>query len=185
MAERDGFTDRQRAFIAWYCKLLNATRAAERAGYTGNANTLGVTGHDLLTNPNIRAEIDRRLRANIPSPDEVLTRIGQQAIVDVTPYVQEDGSLDVARMRDDGVGHMVVGAKPGRHGPEIALASPQTAQKLLARYHQLLSDHVDVDVHGDVSLDVDTLDALAGQIAVAKSTAGDTEDSDSAQDDTG
>jgi phage terminase small subunit len=49
---------RQRAFIAAYAG--NATEAARVAGYTGSDAVLGVTGHELLKNPKIRAAIDRR-----------------------------------------------------------------------------------------------------------------------------
>jgi phage terminase small subunit len=49
---------RQRKFVNVYTG--NATEAARLAGYSGNANTLHVTGHDLLRNPTIKAAIDAR-----------------------------------------------------------------------------------------------------------------------------
>jgi len=162
------FNDKQQAFISWYVKLLNGTRAAERAGYVGDANTLGVTAHDLLTNPNIRAEIDRLLKASIPSADEILSRIGQQATVDVTPYVKDDGSLDIKALSAAGLGHIVVGIEPGSNGAKVTLTHPQTAQKMLARYHRLLSTHLDVDVTAETGIDPDTLASLATQIAAAQ-----------------
>lgn len=49
---------RQRAFVAAYAG--NATEAARVAGYTGSDAVLGVTGHELLKKPEIRAAIDKR-----------------------------------------------------------------------------------------------------------------------------
>ena len=169
MEHPDGFTDRQLAFVGWYCKLLNATRAAERAGYTGDANTLGVTGHQLITNPKIRAEVDRQLKASIPSPDELLSRIGEQATVDLAPYIRADGTVDVDKLNADGLGHVIDGSKPGRNGPELSFTSPQAAQKMLATYHKLLGADVQVDVTASVDIDKGSLDALAAQLRAAAS----------------
>ena len=58
--------DKQRAFIAEYVKDNNATRAAERAGYS-DPNY----GRQLLTNPYVEAELER-LRADART-DDVMT----------------------------------------------------------------------------------------------------------------
>lgn len=50
---------RQKAFVLAYRECGNATEAARRAGYSGKAATLGVTGHQLLRNPKIRNELER------------------------------------------------------------------------------------------------------------------------------
>jgi phage terminase small subunit len=50
---------RQKAFIDHYVILKNASEAAKKAGYS--AKGLNVAGSTLLANPNIRAEVDRRL----------------------------------------------------------------------------------------------------------------------------
>jgi len=179
MGER-AFTPKQEAFIAWYCKLLNATSAAERAGYGGDDTTresLGSMGAALLQNVAVRAEIDRRLKASIPSPEEVLSRVGAQATVDLSPYIGEDGAVDIAAMRADGIGHVIAGAKPGRNGAELAFTSPQAAQKMLARYHRLLGDRLEVDLTTSVDIDKGSLDALAAQLRAAASADSVTPDS--------
>jgi len=158
------FTPKQEMFIVWYVKLLNATRAAGRAGYGGDRHTLEEQGSRLLRNVEIRAEIDRLLREKIMSADELLGRVTDTAVADVTPYIGADGRLDVQALAADGLGHLVVGVKPGREGVEYALASPQVARKLLARYHRLLGDRVDVDISGTATLDKAALDTLAAQI---------------------
>ena len=176
MSETTKLTDKQESFIAWYCKLLNATEAARRAGYAGNGHTLEQIGHENLSKPEIRAEIDQRLKASIPSADEVLSRIAQRAHVDITPYLDNEQRIDVQALADAGLGHLVVGVKPGRQGPEVTLASPETASKMLARYHRLLDRHVELDVTTTASLDSDTLATLAAQIAIAQGNIDDSDD---------
>lgn len=51
-------TVKQRKFIEVYNG--NATDAARQAGYSGNDNALGVTGHELLRNPKIAEIIKSR-----------------------------------------------------------------------------------------------------------------------------
>ena len=174
------FTPKQEAFIAWYCRLLNATSAAERAGYGGDDTTresLGSMGAALLQNVAVRAEIDRRLKASIPSPEEVLSRVGARATVDIGEYYGADGTLDLARLKADGYGHLVKGANVGRDGVNWALTDPQTATKTLARYHRLLGDRLEVDLTTSVDIDKGSLDALAAQLRAAASADSVTPDS--------
>ncbi|MHC4073441.1 MAG: terminase small subunit [Planctomycetota bacterium] len=159
--------DRQQAFVHWYLKLPNATWAAKRAGYSGNERTLGVTGHDLLKNHKIRAEIDRLLETHLPSPKDVIGLISTRATFDVSEYLNEKGQIDVQKLADAGLGHLVKGIKPGREGLEIALVDPQTATKNLARYHRLLGSDVSVDVNTTAVLDRDTLAGLVEQVTAA------------------
>jgi phage terminase small subunit len=56
------FTPKQRKFIEFYNG--NASEAARLAGYSGSDNTLRVTAHHLIRNPNIQRAIrDRENRA--------------------------------------------------------------------------------------------------------------------------
>lgn len=52
-------TTKQERFVNEYIKDLNATQAAIRAGYS--AKTAGVQGSVLLKNPNVSAEVKKRL----------------------------------------------------------------------------------------------------------------------------
>lgn len=56
--QKDRLTPKQRKFIEAYSG--NATEAARLAGYSGDDNVLGVTGHDLLRNPKIAHAIAER-----------------------------------------------------------------------------------------------------------------------------
>lgn len=60
-AEQKKATDAMLQFAAEYIIDWNGTRAAERAGYKGDDNTLAVTANRLLRNNKVIAEIDRLL----------------------------------------------------------------------------------------------------------------------------
>jgi hypothetical protein len=70
--KRQHLTDKQHAFVYWYCSAavnLNATEAARRAGYKGKENTLAQMGAENLRKPQIRQEIDKRLETALSGAD--------------------------------------------------------------------------------------------------------------------
>ena len=52
-------TPKQKRFVAEYLKTGNATESARRAGYAGNANTLGQVGDENLKKPNVAKAIEK------------------------------------------------------------------------------------------------------------------------------
>jgi len=96
--------------------------------------------------------------------------------LDITPFLREDGTLDVQALAKAGHGRQIKGVKPGREGVEITLRDPDAATKMLARYHRLLDQHVELDVKASASLDADSLASLAEQIAIAQQSATHTDD---------
>ena len=164
MVHLGNFTAKQQAFIGWYVKLLNGTRAAEKAGYEGCMHTLAQVAAENLKKPELRAAIDRLLEESIPSPKAVLSRIGSRAVADMGAYYDSAGNLDLDGLKRDGLSHLVKGANVGRDGVSWALVDPQTATKTLARYHKLLGADTQVDITTG-SLDADDIAALAQQIA--------------------
>ncbi len=82
---------RQQAFVNEYLVDFNATRAAERAGYRGSANTLAVTGYDLLRNPNVGDAIKCRLSETVMSPEEVQSRLAEQGRSDLADFLKQTG----------------------------------------------------------------------------------------------
>jgi hypothetical protein len=168
--EQVKLTGRQQAFVSFYLKNPNATRAAQLAGYSGNEATLAVTGSDLLRNAKVQAELARLRKARRLNPDAILDLMESRATMDVTAYTREDGTLDVQALAAAGLGHLVKGIKPGREGLEIALVDPQTATKNLARYHRLLGADTQVDVSASLDLAAETVASLAEQIAAIQST---------------
>lgn len=95
-SKRDGDTlnDRQRAFAAEYCVDRNATQAAIRAGYAPKA--AGRMAHDLLKNPKIKAEIDRRLAKSLAkievSADRVTQELARVAFGGLSTFIRIDAN---------------------------------------------------------------------------------------------
>ena len=74
---RKNLSDKQRAFVEHYLVCWDATKAARRAGYRGNSNTLAVIGWNNIRKHKISAEIERRISEMAMRADEVLLRLGQ------------------------------------------------------------------------------------------------------------
>lgn len=66
---------KQRIFIDEYLKCFNASEAARRAGYTGDANTVGPR---MLANVGIKAIVDARIAESQMSADEALKLLAEQ-----------------------------------------------------------------------------------------------------------
>jgi hypothetical protein len=84
----DKLTDKQRAFVSEYLKDFNATQAAIRAGYAESGAR--VEGHRLLTNANIRAEIERHFQDLGLTGERLLAEQMALAFADFGDYVQVD-----------------------------------------------------------------------------------------------
>jgi phage terminase small subunit len=149
--------DKQAAFVNEYLIDFNATRAAQRAGYTGNENTLGVTGHDLLRNPKIAEVIRVRLNEAAMTADEVLMRLAAQGRADMGPWLTDDGEIDIAAMKRDRATHLIHKVKrTERSGEtnsggswnqvttEIELHPAQSALVTLGKHHKLWVDRQEV-----------------------------------------
>lgn len=84
-------TSKQQAFIHEYLIDFNATRAAERAGYSGDDNTLAAVGYENLRKPQIEEAIQKRLQEKAMSADEVLMRLADQARGSMGDFLVFDG----------------------------------------------------------------------------------------------
>lgn len=74
LSGRRVLTERQRRFVEAYLANPNAARAARIAGYTGQGNTLEVTGSRLLRNAQVRRAIEERTERD----SRVMTREERQ-----------------------------------------------------------------------------------------------------------
>lgn len=81
-------TARQQAFVVEYVKCWNASEAARRAGYTGDANTVGPR---LLANVGVKAQIDAFKAEHIMSAEEVQVLLTEQARSDIGDFLTQDG----------------------------------------------------------------------------------------------
>lgn len=128
---------KQKAFVNHYLTDFNATRAAERAGYKGNDNTLAVTGYDLLRNPKIEEVISKRLSAQAMGPDEVLMRLGEQARNEHGKYISASGIVNLPQLIADGKGHLIKGIKETQYGKNVEFYDAQAALVHIGKHHGL------------------------------------------------
>jgi phage terminase small subunit len=77
-------TNRQRIFIEEYLTCWNASEAARRAGFTGDANTVGPR---LLANVGIKAAVEARIQEKAMTADEVLIRLAEMARVNMGDFL--------------------------------------------------------------------------------------------------
>lgn len=133
-------TNRQRVFVAEYVKCWNASAAARQAGYS--EHSAPSQGHRLLKNADVLAEIERRKAELIMSADEVMARLTEQGRAAYAAYFTADGSVDLAKLKEDGKFHLVKKIKPTKEGLEIEFYDAQAALAMLAKANGL--DRIEV-----------------------------------------
>ena len=138
-------TDKQKMFVEAYLETLNATESVRRAKYKGNDQTLRAVGHENLTKPHIREEIDRRLKEMVMSADEVLLRLGEQARAEYSLFMTPFGGLDLSKLIRADKGHLIKKIKKTLHGIEIEFYDAQAALVHLGKYHALFTDRLKVE----------------------------------------
>lgn len=139
-SETKPLTPKQRAFVEAYCgpARFNASKAALHAGYS-----VRQSGHELLSNPVIRARIDHELNARALTGAEILRELTDVAMRGL------DECVEVRAYGDD------VTAKMDAHAKMKAL-------ELLGKSRQLFVDRQviegDLIVRQYVGIDPDTFD---------------------------
>jgi phage terminase small subunit len=143
---------KQQIFVNEYLKCWNASEAARRAGYNGDANTVGPR---LLANVGIKDEIKQRVTELTMTANEALVRLAEQARGDIGNFLKfEEGVrlplLDLKGANEKGLLHLVKKFKYNSEGqPEIELYDAQAALVHIGRVHGLFSDKVEVDIPPD------------------------------------
>jgi len=147
-----GLSARQRLFVEEYLSCWCGAEAARRAGYS--PRRADSKAYTLLHLPAIQAEVRRRLDERRASADLVLDRLSAQARNEASAYINDDGTVDLARLQAEGRGHLVKGIKYDRQGRMmVEFYDAQVALTLLGRHHRLfvdqvqLSGEVDVEIH--------------------------------------
>jgi len=145
--ELNQLTFRQRMFVSYFLGKAggNATEAARMAGYASPHPE----GARLLRNATIKAAVDAKLGQAAMSADEVLARLSDQAAIDFSKYIvnSEEGlSVDVIKMKADGLGHLIKGIKKTKFGDQVEFHDAHAALDKLARYHSLYKDREVVQV---------------------------------------
>ena len=95
MADEKKLTIKQELFIAEYMKDFNASKAAQRAGYS--KKTAHVIGPENLLKPVIKSRIEEKKKALVKkidiSAEAVLQEIGKIAMANSQDYFDEAGEL--------------------------------------------------------------------------------------------
>ena len=92
---------KQRVFIEEYLRDFNASRAALAAGYSeASAHSIG---SENLQKPEIKAEIERRIKEKHMGADEALSRLADMARGDIGDLVDDNGLLDLREARQKGL----------------------------------------------------------------------------------
>ena len=148
-------TDRARRFAHEYPIDLNATKAAERAGYS--KRTAKSAGHRLLTNVDVlrivEQQTDRHLRRADLRAEDVLRRIMLMAGGDIRRLVDDHGRLRPLQDLDPDVEVLIAGMKITEDGvTEIKITDRLKALALLMQHFDLLRSKVDVHHTGSVGL---------------------------------
>lgn len=147
-----GLTNKQKAFVEEYLHDFNATRAAERAGYSGSPCVLAAQGSRLLKNVNIAEKIALRLQESAMSADEVLWRLGSIARGEHSEYITDDGKVDLPRLLKDGKGYLIKGIKKTKEGDQVEFYDSQRALVDIGKHHGLFVDKQELNVKGDISV---------------------------------
>jgi phage terminase small subunit len=161
-----GLKPKQQRFVAEYLVDLNASQAAVRAGYSQrNSN---VVGPRLLASVGVAAAVAQGLKRLLDKPLSQAERVIAEAVrlanSDVRKLFDEGGRLKAVTDLDDDIASAVASVRvterklPGKDGEvevtkELRFWDKPAALNLLAKYHKLLTEKLEVDakVAGSVS----------------------------------
>ena len=142
-------------FVHEYQVDLNATKAAERAGYS--RRTAYSIGHRLLKNVEVirrlEMQADRHIRRVDLRAEDVLRRIMLMAGGDIRRLVDSRGKLRALHELEDDVEVLIAGMKISENGvTEVKITDRLKALALLAQHFELLKSKMDVHHTGAVGL---------------------------------
>ena len=164
---------KHRAFCEEYLQCWSAAKAYRKIYPSVKQSTSWSNGSELLRNPEVRAEIESRLRGKQMSAEEVLGRLSDQAKASLEPfmkigkdgYVSFDFSSDEARSNLNIIKRIKTKRTVREDGSEdeqvdVELVDAQSALTTLGKHLKLFNDKLEV-VH---SLDVVGMDKMLDQV---------------------
>ena len=144
---------RQKLFVLEYLKDLNATKAAERAGYsmrTANQQGARLLAHAGITKA-ITLAMDKKLQAIDFSADRVLQELARLAMFDPAKMFNEDGSVKRIQDMDENTRMAIAGFEVVELGEgkgvlkRFKLVDKGANLERLGKYHALFVDRVKHD----------------------------------------
>jgi phage terminase small subunit len=145
-------------FVEEYLTCWNASEAARRAGYKGQASSVGA---QLLANISIQEAIKARLAEKAMTADEVLVRLAEHARGSMAEFVrvnEDTGAvwLDMRAAQAAGKLHLIKSYQEAsdKFGAKLELYDAQAALALLGKHHKLFTERTEHDLAPDLKQDV-------------------------------
>lgn len=107
MSELKPLSTKHALFVDEYLKCLNATQAYLVAYPKAKKESARAAASALLTNLNVKTEIENRVKASHMSADEALRLQAEIARGDITEFITGYGNIDLDKLRDSGKGRLV------------------------------------------------------------------------------
>jgi phage terminase small subunit len=141
---------KQQMFIEEYLRTWNGTQSAIYAGYSKKtARSIACT---LLTNVDIKQEIETRVSENAMKTDEILARLADIArsnfedIIDIDDNGELNVGLKVAAKKRKL--HLLKSVVPTKEGTKYEFHDPIKALELLGKAQGLFTEKVDITTKG-------------------------------------
>jgi len=142
-------TAKQKVFVeAFFANNFNASKAAQAAGYANPR----INSVRIKNEPEVKAEIDRRLAEYAMPANEVLARLGAQARGSVADLFEIQPNsrypvFNLAKAFETGAIDLVKSLTPTPDGGiKVELHDAQAALVQLGRVHKLFTDKIEHDV---------------------------------------
>jgi phage terminase small subunit len=163
-------TPKHRRFIDAYFRLaLNATDAYKDTYPKASYDAARVNGCKLLTDTNIKAEIDRRYSEQVMAPSEVLKRLSDMSRANLLPFIRITNEgftyFDFSHPDAKNYFHLIKKIKTKRtrriegrgdnaeewedEWVEVELHDAQAALEKIGKYHHLFREDVDLTSKGE------------------------------------
>ncbi len=154
---------KQKVFVEAYLETWNAMEAARRAQYAQPQKQAWA----VMQLPQVKAEIELRLRDTIMAADEVMTKLTEQARLNAAMFFYFEDvkvrdpqtGVETTRREMTGInwgmveryGHLIKKIGYDRKGrPVLEFHDAQHALELISKRHKLFTDSVDLNVNGSV-----------------------------------
>ncbi len=137
-------TAKEQLFITEYLRSFKLVDALKAAGYIMTSPMVDESrARRILIRPEVAKEISDRLEASIMTRAEVLARLTEQGRNAYSRYIGVDGTVDLRKMIEDNMIHLVKGVRPTKFGRVIEFMDGQKALEMVGRYHKLFTDRID------------------------------------------
>jgi hypothetical protein len=131
---------KRRAFVDAYLRLWNGAAAGREAGYAHPDRQ----AYRLLRNVEIRAAIEERLAELKMGADEVLIGLAEQARFDPLRFMNENGGIDLSKIKAAGLGSLVKKIYWDKLGHRVVeFHDAQRARQLIGQHHKLFTHRLE------------------------------------------